>query len=83
LPDRLVEAADATVAEHVAPVAAAEGIEVSPASMSRAIAALPADGPGQTLTPGGRRRHRCGPRQGRLHPHGLARHLRGAGPVVC
>ncbi len=56
LPDRLDTAADASLAEHVAAFAEAEGVEVSLASMARAIASLPADPPGQALTPGGRRR---------------------------
>src|SRR3954465_12178950 len=55
LPDRLVAAADATLAEHVAAFLAAGGARVSPASMSRAITGLPPE-PGQALTPGGRRR---------------------------
>jgi hypothetical protein len=59
LPTRLEAAADATLAEHVAAFVAAGGQPVSLASMSRAIAGLP-PGPGQALTPGGRRR-RPGP----------------------
>ena len=55
LPDRLETAADATLAEHAAAFAAAKGIEVSLASMSRAIADLPPE-PGTELTPAGRRR---------------------------
>jgi len=56
LPARLEVAADATLAEHAAAFAAAEGVAVSLATMSRAIAGLPVDAPGQTLTPSGRRR---------------------------
>ena len=56
LPARLDAAADATLAEHVTAFAQAEGIEVSLASMSRAIASLPADSSGAALTPTGRRR---------------------------
>ena len=56
LPDRLAEAADATLAEHAAAFAAETGEVVPLASMSRAIAALPADGPGRQRTPTGRRR---------------------------
>jgi transposase len=56
LPNRLDTAADATLAEHVAAFVAAGGQPVSLASMSRAIASLPADPPGSALTPGGRRR---------------------------
>jgi transposase len=56
LPDRLAAAADATLAEHVAAFVAAGGARVSLASMSRAIAGLPPEDPGQALTPRGRRR---------------------------
>ena len=55
LPDRLAVAADGTLAEHVAAFAAEQGVVVSLASMSRAIAGLPPE-PGEQLTPGGRRR---------------------------
>jgi transposase len=57
LPARLDAAADATLAEHVAAFAEAEaeGVEVSLAAMSRAIASLPAAAPGER-TPTGRRR---------------------------
>ena len=55
LPARLDAAADATLAEHVAAFVAAGGRRVSLASMSRAIAGLP-PGPGQQVTPSGRRR---------------------------
>src|SRR4051812_20360988 len=55
LPARLETGADATLAEHVAAFLAAGGPRVSLASMSRAIAGLP-PGPGEQLTPGGRRR---------------------------
>ena len=55
LPERLQIAADATLAEHVQAFLAAGGEPVSPASMSRAIASLPADPPGER-TPSGRRR---------------------------
>jgi transposase len=41
LPARLDVAADATLAEHAAAFAAEQGVVVSPASMSRAIAGLP------------------------------------------
>jgi transposase len=54
LPARLDAAADATLAEHAAAFAAEQGVQVSPASMSRAIASLPPE-PGAELTPGGRR----------------------------
>ncbi|MGR6962871.1 hypothetical protein ACU610_00160 [Geodermatophilus sp. URMC 61] len=56
LPGRLATAADATLAEHAAAFAAEAGLRVSLATMSRAIASLPADDPGQALTPTGRRR---------------------------
>jgi transposase len=56
LPDRLNAAADATLEEHVTAFVAAGGQRVSLASMSRAIASLPADAPGQAQTPGRRRR---------------------------
>ena len=56
LPARLNTAADATLAEHAAAFAEAEGMAVSLASMSRAIAGLPADAPGAALTRTGRRR---------------------------
>jgi transposase len=56
LPARLDAAADATLAEHVAAFVAAGGEPVSLASMSRAIAGLPAGDPGQALTARGRRR---------------------------
>ena len=55
LPERLKVAADATLAEHVQAFVAAGGEPVSLASMSRAIASLPVDPPGQR-TPTGRRR---------------------------
>ena len=55
LPARLAAAADATLAEHVAAFAAEQGVVVSLASMSRAIAGLPPE-PGEQLTAGGRRR---------------------------
>lgn len=55
LPDRLAVAADGTLAEHVAAFAAEQGVVVSLASMSRAIAGLPPE-PGEQLTAGGRRR---------------------------
>ncbi len=55
LPARLEVAADATLAEHAAAFAAEQGMRVSLASMSRAIAGLPPD-PAAELTPGGRRR---------------------------
>ncbi len=56
LPARLQVAADATLAEHAAAFAAEHGVVVSLATMSRAVASLPADDPGQTRTPSGRRR---------------------------
>jgi transposase len=56
LPARLQQAADATLAEHAAALTAEQGVVVSLATMSRAIATLPADDPAQTLTPSGRRR---------------------------
>ncbi|HEX8930703.1 MAG TPA: helix-turn-helix domain-containing protein [Actinomycetota bacterium] len=55
LPARLDAAADATLAEHVAAFVAAGGRPVSLSAMSRAIAGLP-PGPGEQLTPSGRRR---------------------------
>jgi transposase len=55
LPARLDAAADATLAEHVAAFVAAGGQPVSLSAMSRAIAGLP-PGPGEQLTPSGRRR---------------------------
>ena len=55
LPGRLADAADATLAEHAAFVVE-QGVVVSPATMSRAIATLPADDPRQALTARGRRR---------------------------
>ena len=55
LPARLDAAADATLAEHVAAFAAEQGVVVSLASMSRAIAGLPPE-PAAARTPGGRRR---------------------------
>jgi transposase len=56
LPARLDEVADATLAEHVAAFVAAGGEPVSLASMSRAIASLPAAPPGAARTPSGRAR---------------------------
>ena len=56
LPDRLTVAADATLAEHTAAFAESEGVTVSLATMSRAIAGLPVTDPGQARTPTGRRR---------------------------
>jgi hypothetical protein len=56
LPDRLQVAADATLAEHAAAFNAATGMTVSLATMSRAIADLPADTPAQAVTPSGHRR---------------------------
>ena len=63
LPARLQQAADATLAEHAATLAehaaaltAEQGVVVSLATMSRAIATLPADDPGQAVTARGRRR---------------------------
>src|SRR3954466_5456298 len=54
LPARLDTAA--TLAGHAAPFAAETGEVVSLASMSRAIAGLPAEAAGAALTPRGRRR---------------------------
>jgi transposase len=65
LPARLDAAADATLDEHVTAFVAAEGIEVSFASMSRAIASLPPDPPGAALTPRGRKRRPGRPLQQR------------------
>ncbi len=56
LPARLQQAADATLAEHAAALTAEQGVVVSLATMSRAIATLPADDPGQAVTARGRRR---------------------------
>jgi transposase len=56
LPARLDEVDDATLAEHVAAFVAAGGQPVSLASMSRAIASLPANPPGRARTPTGRAR---------------------------
>ena len=55
LPARLDAAADATLAEHAAAFVAAGGQPVSLSAMSRAITGLP-PGPGEQLTPSGRRR---------------------------
>ena len=59
LPARREAVADATLGEHVAAFVAAGGQPVSLSAMSRAIAGLP-PGPGEQLTPGGRRRRRAG-----------------------
>ncbi|HVI38375.1 MAG TPA: helix-turn-helix domain-containing protein [Gaiellales bacterium] len=56
LPARLEAAADATLAEHAAAFTTATGMTVSLATMSRAIARLPAEAAGAGLTPRGRRR---------------------------
>ena len=56
LPARLAVAADATLAEHAAAFLADDGMVVSLATMSRALATLPAEDPAQVLTPAGRRR---------------------------
>ena len=56
LPARLAQAADATLAEHATAFTEQTGVVVSAATMSRAIATLPADDPGQAVTPSGRRR---------------------------
>ena len=56
LPARLEQAADATLAEHATAFTVQTGVVVSSATMSRAIATLPADDPGQAVTPAGRRR---------------------------
>ena len=55
LPARLDAAADATLTEHVAAFVGDGGQPVSLSAMSRAIAGLP-PGPGEQLTPSGRRR---------------------------
>jgi transposase len=56
LPARLRAAADATLEEHATAFVAAGGERVSLASMSRAIASLPADPSGAARTPSGRAR---------------------------
>ena len=56
LPARLEAAADATLAEHAAAFTDQTGVRVSLATMSRAIASLPAAAAGAALTPRGRRR---------------------------
>ncbi len=56
LPARLDAAADATLAEHATAFAEQTGAVVSTATMSRTIATLPVDDPGQARTSGGRRR---------------------------
>jgi transposase len=56
LPGRLDAVADATLEEHVAAFVAAGGERVSLASMSRAIASLPADPSGAARAPSGRAR---------------------------
>jgi transposase len=56
LPARLEAAADATLVEHAAAFTAETGMTVSLATMSRAIARLPAETAGAALTPHGRRR---------------------------
>src|SRR3712207_5458560 len=56
LPSRLDAAADATLAEHATAFAEQTGVVVSTATMSRTIATLPVDDPGQARTSGGRRR---------------------------
>jgi transposase len=56
LPARLDAVADATLEEHVTAFVADGGERVSLASMSRAIASLPADSSGRARTPGGRAR---------------------------
>src|SRR3954466_10666525 len=66
LPARLQQAADATLAAHAAALTAEQGVVVSLATMSRAIATLPADEPGQAGTAPGRRRRRGGGRAGGL-----------------
>jgi transposase len=65
LPARLRQAADATLAEHAAAFTAEVGGEVSPATMSRAIATLPADDPAQAVTARGRRRRPGRPLKGK------------------
>ncbi len=56
LPARLQQAADATLAEHAAAFTAEVGMGVSAATMSRAIATLPADDPARAVAPSGRAR---------------------------
>ncbi len=65
LPARLAVAADATLAEHAAAFTAEVGGEVSLATMSRAIATLPADDPAQAVTARGRRRRPGRPLKGK------------------
>ncbi len=65
LPDRLEAAADATLAEHATAFAAQTGVGVSAATMSRAIATLPADDPAQAMTPSGRARRPGRPLKGK------------------
>ena len=65
LPARLQQAADATLAEHAAAFTAEVGGEVSLATMSRAIATLPADDPAQAVTARGRRRRPGRPLKGK------------------
>ncbi|MGR7026507.1 helix-turn-helix domain-containing protein [Geodermatophilus sp. URMC 62] len=66
LPARLQQAADATLAEHAAAFTAEVGGAVSLATMSRAIATLPADDPAQALTARGRRRRPGRPLKGKV-----------------
>src|ERR671916_1445842 len=56
LPARLEQAADATLAEHATAFTEQTGLVVSSATLSRAIATLPAEDPDQAVTPSGRRR---------------------------
>jgi transposase len=65
LPARLQQAADATLAEHAAAFTAEVGGAVSLATMSRAIATLPADDPAQAVTARGRRRRPGRPLKGK------------------
>ncbi|MGR7023039.1 hypothetical protein [Geodermatophilus sp. URMC 62] len=65
LPARLRQAADATLAEHAAAFTAEVGGAVSLATMSRAIATLPADDPAQAVTAGGRQRRPGRPLKGK------------------
>lgn len=55
LPQRLRQAADATLSEHADAFTAATGVQVSTSTMSRAIAALPGRWPLKSEDGGGRR----------------------------
>lgn len=62
---RLAAAADATLAEHATAFAEQTGVVVSAATMSRALATLPADDPAQALTRSGRARRPGRPLKGK------------------